>query len=245
MKYKTPTHRILTAAFEEAGKFPDPTMHYLFTDGVPSDQPVEAVSSLILNRPNPEKNPLTLLSCTNEDEEVEWMKQIESIAPFCAELDDYQDEKREVLYDQGPAFPFTKGFWIICQLVAAINPDDLDAMDENLPFSKFTLDDMLGRTHTPEEYQYYFERNPHSKLYIDLYPSFLNEQRSSRSMVSQADQLHREEQAGYVDGKRPEASNSNVGVLGTVFGANQLDQNLSQYLLPHTQAASALFRQNS
>eukprot|EP00604_Paraphysomonas_vestita_P002964 CAMPEP_0174820948 /NCGR_PEP_ID=MMETSP1107-20130205/5103_1 /TAXON_ID=36770 /ORGANISM="Paraphysomonas vestita, Strain GFlagA" /LENGTH=367 /DNA_ID=CAMNT_0016037275 /DNA_START=57 /DNA_END=1157 /DNA_ORIENTATION=- len=111
VKYKTPTHRVLTKVFQEAAEFPDPTMHYLFTDGVPSDQPIEAVASLILHRQFPERNPLTLMSCTNEDEEVEWMKQIESTAPYCAEIDDYQDEKREVIYDQGPAFPYTKGFW--------------------------------------------------------------------------------------------------------------------------------------
>lgn len=240
VKYKTPTHRVLTKAFEEAAQFPDPTMHYLFTDGVPSDQPVEAVAQLILMRPNPDRNPLTLMSCTNEDNEVEWMKQIEEAAPYTAEIDDYQDEKREVLHDQGTAFPYTRGFWIISSLVAAINPDDLDAMDENLPFSKHTLDDILGRTHTPEEYQYYFERNPHARLYLDLYPAFLNEKRSARSMVTQAEQHSRESQAGYVDGQRPQDS-APSGILGTVFGQGQ---NISEHLLPHTRAASQLFQQN-
>mmetsp|Transcript_6290 Transcript_6290/g.6575 ORF Transcript_6290/g.6575 Transcript_6290/m.6575 type:complete len:470 (-) Transcript_6290:98-1507(-) len=246
VKYKTPTHRVLTKVFQEAAEFPDPTMHYLFTDGVPSDQPIEAVASLILHRQFPERNPLTLMSCTNEDEEVEWMKQIESTAPYCAEIDDYQDEKREVIYDQGPAFPYTKGFWIISQLVAAINPDDLDAMDENLPFSKYTLDDMLGRKHTPEEYQFYFERNPHFKLYLDLYPVFLNEERSSRSIVSQVDQLTREQNAGYINGERPNNNdNRNItGVLGTIFGGSQTHQDILQYLNKHTQDASVKFRQS-
>jgi hypothetical protein len=242
VKYKTPTHRVLTKAFEEAAQFPDPTMHYLFTDGVPSDQPVEAVAQLILMRQFPERNPLTLMSCTDEDEEVEWMKQIEESAPFTAEIDDYQDEKREVLHDQGTAFPYTRGFWIISSLVAAINPDDLDAMDENLPFSKFTLDDILGRTHTPEEYQYYFERNPHAPLYVDLYPALLNERRSSRSMVSLADQHSREGRAGYVEGKRPNDSQQvPTGIMGTIFGSHGAD--LTPYLLPHTQAASQAFSQ--
>ena len=36
------------------------------------------------------------------------MKTIEEIAPFCAEIDDYNDERDEVMNDQGKAFPYTK-----------------------------------------------------------------------------------------------------------------------------------------
>jgi hypothetical protein len=150
VRYKTPTKRILLRSFSMATTQPDPTMHYLFTDGVPTDASVEEISSIISNRSNPQANPLTLISCTNEDDEVEWMKEIEEKAPYTAELDDYHDEKTEVLEDQGKAFPYTKGYWIISQLVAAINPEDLDAIDENLPFTKATLDNLLGRVHTPQ-----------------------------------------------------------------------------------------------
>ena len=41
------------------------------------------------------------------------------------------DESREILKDQGKALPFTVGFYLICSLVAAMNPNDLDAMDES------------------------------------------------------------------------------------------------------------------
>ena len=122
-------------------------MLYLFT-GQPSDKPIEMVANLIKYRQNPAANPVTLLSCSDEDSEVEWMKVIEEEAPFCSELDDYVAEKAEVLADQGSAFPFTKGMWIISMLVGAINPYDLDAMDENLPFTKATLDDLLGQMST-------------------------------------------------------------------------------------------------
>jgi hypothetical protein len=87
VKYKTPTMKVLTAAFEMAANFSDPTMIYLLTDGVPSDAPPEAVAQLITRRPNPAATPLTLISCTNEDAEVEWMKQVEETAPFTSELD--------------------------------------------------------------------------------------------------------------------------------------------------------------
>jgi hypothetical protein len=150
VRYKTPTKRVLLQSFSMASSQPEPTMHYLFTDGVPTDASVDEIASLISNRSNPQANPLTLISCTNEDEEVEWMKEIEERAPYTAELDDYHDERNEVIEDQGKAFPYTRGYWIISQLVAAINPDDLDAIDENLPFTKATLDNLLGRVHTPQ-----------------------------------------------------------------------------------------------
>jgi hypothetical protein len=79
------------------------------------------------------------------------------IAPYCSESDDFADEAKEVYRDQGAALPFSKGFHLICQLVAAMNPDDLDAMDESIPFSKCTLDNLLGVVSNDETYRHYFD----------------------------------------------------------------------------------------
>ena len=98
---------------------------YFFSDGEP-DGGINAqkrIQGLCLNRIDPAGNPITFLSCTNDDNAVEWMKNVEEIAPYCSEYDDYQDEKREVLKDQGNGLPFTKGFYIIGSLVAAMNPE--------------------------------------------------------------------------------------------------------------------------
>jgi hypothetical protein len=205
VRYKTPTLRVLTQSFQAAATGTDPCMHYLLTDGVPSDAVVQQVSDLIVMRQNPEANPVTLISCTNEDEEVSWMKEVEEKAPFCSELDDFHDEREEVLKDQGCAFPYTKGYWLISQLIASINPHDLDAIDEGLPFTKFTLDNMLGRVHTPQEYQYYFERNPHASIFLDVYARFLNEQTFARNIVTAADQSRRQAGGGYQNGERKSA----------------------------------------
>ena len=37
-----------------------------------------------------------------------------------------------------------------------MNPDDLDAMDESVPFTKTTLDNLLGIQHSDETYRHYF-----------------------------------------------------------------------------------------
>jgi len=64
------------------------------------------------------------------------MKELEEVAPFCAECDDFNDEAREVAKDQGECFPYTYGFYLICCLVAAFNPNDLDCLDDSAPIAK-------------------------------------------------------------------------------------------------------------
>ena len=131
---------------------------WFFGDGVPNGgiAAQREITRLIINRPNPSANPVTFISCTNEDDQVEWMKDVEEVAPYCAESDDFRDEAEEVLRDQGAALPFSRGFHLIGQLVGAMNPDDLDAMDESIPFTKQTLDNLLGIEHNEETYRHYF-----------------------------------------------------------------------------------------
>ena len=91
-------------------------------------------------------------------------------------MDDYGDESREVKKDQGDAFPYTKGLWLLSNLVASISPNDLDALDENVPLTKFTLDELLGRIHSNAEYDYYYSHNRHGKKYASLKHRFATEQ---------------------------------------------------------------------
>lgn len=168
---RTPLYKNLAEAFRAKGN----TMHYVFTDGEPSDASIQEVKELIKQRPNPKMNPLTFISCTNNDDECDWMKQIEEEAPFTSELDDFISERREVLKDQGSAFPFTKGFWLISMLAASINPYDLDAMDESVPFTKKTLNDLMGRNITLEEYRHYFRLNPNAAKYGQIQNQFERE----------------------------------------------------------------------
>jgi hypothetical protein len=109
--------------------------------------------------------------------------QIEEIAPFTAEIDDYNSERKEVMTDQGSAFPYTRGLWLLSNLIAALNPDDLDAMDESVPFSKHTLDEMLGRYHTPEEYHYYFKHNPHSNRFQEHFEELATVPQPARKII--------------------------------------------------------------
>jgi len=101
---------------------------YFFGDGIPNGgaAATKKIVEILKARTNPQGNPITFLSCTNEDAAVEWMKEAEEVVSFCSESDDFQDEAQEVTRDQGAAFPYTYGFYLICALVGAMNPDDLD-----------------------------------------------------------------------------------------------------------------------
>ena len=145
---------------ESLARAPDKSMiRYFFGDGVPNGGAASAaaITQMLIRRPNPQQNPFTFLSCTDNDKDVEWMKECEEAAPFCSEFDDFRDEAQEVLKDQGQAFPYTFGMHLVGQLVAAFNPNDLDALDESSPLTKPTLDNLMGYATQPQEYKHYFD----------------------------------------------------------------------------------------
>ena len=98
---------------------------YFFGDGLPNGgvQAQKKIVEILKARQNPAGNPVTFLSCTNEDAAVEWMKDAEEVVAYCSESDDFADERNEVLKDQGMAFPFTYGFYLVCALVGKYRGD--------------------------------------------------------------------------------------------------------------------------
>jgi len=75
---------------------------YFFGDGIPNggQRAQTEILNICMNRANPSGNPITFISCTNEDAAVEWMKDIEEAAPYCSESDDFDDEVMEVVRDK-------------------------------------------------------------------------------------------------------------------------------------------------
>ena len=158
-------------------------LRYFLGVGVPNGGPYTCgqIEQALIRRVDPASNPFTFLSCTNDDAATEWMKECEERAPYCAEFDDFLDESREVLKDQGAAFPYSFGLHVVGQLVAAFSPDDLDAMDESVPFTRHTLEGLLGYASSPEEYRYYFDHflqaqrklrlNAHQRTFVNQLPA--------------------------------------------------------------------------
>ncbi|HSW70740.1 MAG TPA: hypothetical protein VLH77_02030, partial [Gammaproteobacteria bacterium] len=172
LKPRTPLYPALEAALRDA----DATIVCPWTDGEPNaGGGVNEIRRLFKNR-NAQKFPISLMSCT-DDEGADWMKDVDQDSIRIAEIDDFESERLEVLRKQGPAFPYTYGFYLISATgVAAICPNDLDALDEEIPFSKMTLENMLGMKLTEKEYRNYWDQNPFSHRYERVYDKFLTEQ---------------------------------------------------------------------
>lgn len=151
--------RIRESFHKHHRKHTDGVLRYFMSHGVPDggEDECHKIVHLLMYRAQPDRNPFTFLSCTDQDGDTEWMKGCEETAPYCSEFDDYIDESDEILRDQGKAFPYSYGLHLVGQLVAAFNPNDLDAMDESVPFTRQTLADLLGYQLSAAEYKYYFD----------------------------------------------------------------------------------------
>ncbi len=130
---------------------------YLFCDGEPTDGEKEQaeVTELLMNKLNHD-NPMTILCCSNKP--LIWAEEAEEVAEFCSALDDYEAELKEVLADQGKGFPYSLGVYLVCQLVASMNPDDLDALDESVPLTKSAYENFHGTDMNEEDYRLYFDK---------------------------------------------------------------------------------------
>lgn len=161
----TPIYKELQEAFKHK------QITYLATDGEPSGATTEEVSNLIIGRTEPALHPLSLWSCTNDTKQSAWMKAVEKDedAENVSESDDLNSETAEVNKEQGIGFYYTEGLWYTCQLLAAINPDDLDLIDEGKLFSKLIFNELMGRVVSQQEYQYYFLNHPKHEKHIGQY----------------------------------------------------------------------------
>ena len=170
-----------------------PTAHYLFTDGIPSDsrysaeQEIRLTQDILLGRPNPMQNPFTLACCSDNPVDTLWLHEIEEEAcrpgrvGYIAALQNFRSEQLEVLNDQGPEFPYSQAMWLLCNLTAAMNPNDLDALDQHAPLTKPTLDNIIGHITTPTEYESYFNSHPQANwLFAEDYNAFLTTDIASR-----------------------------------------------------------------
>lgn len=81
---------------------------------------------MVKNRNNPHDSPITMFSVSDCPADTAWMRQLDEAAPFCDEKSLYVNEVGEVETNQGEGFPYTHGFHLVCCLVGANNPFDLD-----------------------------------------------------------------------------------------------------------------------
>ena len=98
------------------------------TDGVPSDVPqfktaAQAVGDLLRGRPSIDRSFVTFLTCTDNDHDVAYLKELDSSVPNVDEVDDYYTESAEVAKAGHKLYThFSVGDWALRAVVGAAVP---------------------------------------------------------------------------------------------------------------------------
>lgn len=160
-KYRTPMRETIYESFHDRDNVGKRVIRYIFGDGVPDGGKADerAIKAMFDSRSNPQDNPFNFMACTGNDEDVEWMSELEETTPYCSATDDSNDEihgKDGIRANQGDGFPVTTGLCLAAALVGPMNPV-LDCMDESVPYTKYCFDQLQGYVSTDEMYRSYYD----------------------------------------------------------------------------------------
>ncbi|CAF2054218.1 unnamed protein product [Rotaria magnacalcarata] len=117
----------------------------LATDGAPTDDygnpRVEELRQFLLSARRPtERIPVTIIACTDDDEAMSYLNNWDTTIPNLDVVDDYKNEKIEILKCQGKSFPFSYGDYVVKILMGGVD-SWFDELDE-----KKVSTDAFGRT---------------------------------------------------------------------------------------------------
>lgn len=153
------------------------TMHYIFSDGQSNKGQEETIQIKKLLENAGALNLFTFLACSNNPKDYEWMHLIALMTPGVTTISDFKKEQTNVLLCQGYAFPYSKGYWLLCTLLTALFPDDLGALAEHAPLTKSTLDKLMGRVLMRKEYAHYFGLHPNMDVFVHECNHFVTTER--------------------------------------------------------------------
>ncbi|CAK0821062.1 unnamed protein product [Prorocentrum cordatum] len=149
---KTPlTKRLKEAAVDHSAKSELPTIMFIFTDGEPDGGPkkfVKTLTELVSNSGSFKKTSqyrVQIMACSNNDEEIAWLSEIDQQSDYIDVTDDYYNEKRRVMEIKGDDYAFTRSDWLV---KAILGPVDQSVDDVNEGKMKRALQGMLGTRST-------------------------------------------------------------------------------------------------
>jgi hypothetical protein len=71
----------------------------------------------------------TIVSCTDEDHTMEYLNNWDRTIPRLDVVDDFRNEKLEIIRAKGQQFRFSFGDYVVKSLIGSIDPE-MDNMDE-------------------------------------------------------------------------------------------------------------------
>lgn len=105
----------------------------LATDGVPTDnqghRDIRSFEYVLKHERKPaDRIPVTIIACTDDNDCIGYLNHWDKKLPNLDVVDDYRNEKREVLARQGKQFPFSFGDYVVKILMGGVDSwfDDLD-----------------------------------------------------------------------------------------------------------------------
>jgi hypothetical protein len=101
-------------------------IRYIFIHGEPA-YPIRVLLKILKQRSKPESNSISII-CSDWDDKDKEMKERAAMIPNCIVSANYIDERAEVGKNQGSAFPFTYGFYLVTQLVSALELNECDVI---------------------------------------------------------------------------------------------------------------------
>ena len=104
----------------------------IITDGEPTDDTgridIKTFKDILENR---NANTFTtIISCTDQQDNMLYLNKMDRILPRLDVIDDYRNERLEVLKAQGRNYQFSFGDYVVKSMVGSIDPS-MDNMDEN------------------------------------------------------------------------------------------------------------------
>jgi hypothetical protein len=121
------TH-LITRVSQILSRIPDneETLLIIATDGEPNDGTVAGLKKVL--QAKPDYVYVSFLACTDEDNVMEMLNDIDNTVKNVDVTDDYRNEKKQILAVQGKSFPFSRGDWAMKLMLGAVIPyyDKLD-----------------------------------------------------------------------------------------------------------------------
>jgi len=100
----------------------------IITDGAPND--TIAFRNAIKNRLNPSKNVVNFLVTTDQDTDVEYLDDMDTLIPAVDVTDDYQTELAQIRKKRGHSYQFSRGDYVLKAVIGGASPK-IDSQDED------------------------------------------------------------------------------------------------------------------
>jgi hypothetical protein len=135
---KTPlTKRLREAATDYSARSELPTIMFIFTDGEPDGGPkkfVKALGELVSNTGAFKKTAqfrVQIMACSNNDDEIAWLNDIDQQSELIDVTDDYYNEKRRVMAIKGEDYTFTRSDWLVKAILGPVDKS-VDGVNEGV-----------------------------------------------------------------------------------------------------------------